>query len=145
MASRALETGPSDDDAFARVAARLEPGSLLEATPECLVVARRDGQIVYANNRIQTLTGFSRQELVGSTIELLVTADILSLPADARLEALCRRSGGEEFPVEVNVGAIDAGEPQVRSSSRERGNGVPAECDSFCLLANASGLPDASD
>jgi diguanylate cyclase (GGDEF)-like protein/PAS domain S-box-containing protein len=119
MATRALETGPSDDDVFARVAARLEPGSLLEATPECLVVARRDGQIVYANNRIQTLTGFTRQELVGSTIELLVTADILSLPADARLEAFCRRSGGEEFPVEVNVGAIDAGEPLLVVTLRD--------------------------
>jgi diguanylate cyclase (GGDEF)-like protein/PAS domain S-box-containing protein len=120
MATRALETGPSeDDDVFARVSARLEPGSLLEATPECLVVARRDGQIVYANNRVQSLTGFTREELVGGTIELLLAADVLSLPPDARIEALCRRNGGEQFPVEINVGAIDAGEPLLVVTLRD--------------------------
>ncbi len=119
MATRALETGPSDDDVFARVSARMEPGPLLEATPECLVVARRDGQIVYANTRVQSLTGFTRDELVGSTIELLVTSDILSLPTDARVEALCRRSDGEELPVEVNIGAIDAGEPLLVVTLRD--------------------------
>jgi diguanylate cyclase (GGDEF)-like protein/PAS domain S-box-containing protein len=119
MATRALETGPSEEDVFARVSARLEPGSLLEATPECLVITRRDGQIVYANGRVQALTGFTRDELVGSTIELLVTADILSLPADTRIEALCRRSGGEGVPVEVNVGAVDAGEPLLVVTLRD--------------------------
>jgi diguanylate cyclase (GGDEF)-like protein/PAS domain S-box-containing protein len=119
MATRAVETGPSDDDVFARVSARLEPGSLLEATPECLVVTRRNGQIVYANGRVQTLTGFSRHELVGGTIELLLTADILSLPPDARIEALCRRRAGDEVPVEVNIGAVDAGEPLLVVTLRD--------------------------
>jgi diguanylate cyclase (GGDEF)-like protein/PAS domain S-box-containing protein len=119
MASRALETSPPDDDVFARVAAQMEPGSLLEATPECLVVARANGQIVYANTRVQDLTGFGRAELVGSTIELLVTADILSLPTHTRIEALCRRSDGAEFPVEVNVGAIEAGEPLLVVTLRD--------------------------
>jgi diguanylate cyclase (GGDEF)-like protein/PAS domain S-box-containing protein len=119
MASRALETGPPEDDPFARVAAQLEPGSLLEATPECLVVARTNGQIVYANARVQELTGFSRNDLVGSTIELLVAADVLSLPADARVEALCCRRGGDQIPVEVNVGAIEAGEPLLVVTLRD--------------------------
>ena len=38
---------------------------LLEATPECLVVAARDGRIVFANHRVEELTGFGRDELVG--------------------------------------------------------------------------------
>ncbi|MEP6758458.1 MAG: EAL domain-containing protein [Actinomycetota bacterium] len=119
MASRASETGPGDGGAFARVSGSIEPGPLLEATPECLVVARADGQIVYANRRVEELTGFDRSELVGSTIELLVAADLLSLPTDARVEALCCRNGGEQFPVEVNIGSIDAGEPLLVVALRD--------------------------
>ena len=119
MALRASETGPRDDGAFARVTAGIEPGSLLEATPECLVVTRADGQIVYANRRVEQLTGFRREELVGSTIELLIAADVLALPPDARTEALCCRSGAAQFPVEVNVGAIDAGEPLLVVTLRD--------------------------
>ncbi len=119
MALRASETGPEGNDAFARVADGIEPGSLLEATPECLVVARADGQILYANRRVEELTGFTRDELVGSTIELLVASELLSLPPDARVEALCMRSGGEQFPVEVNIGAIDAGEPLLVVTLRD--------------------------
>ena len=120
MASRAMETAPrDDDDLFARVAAHLEPGPLLEATPECLVVTRGNGQIVYANARVQLLTGFARDELVGGTIELLVATDLLNLPSEARVEALCRRNTGEQFPVEVNVGAIDAGEPLLVVTLRD--------------------------
>src|SRR4029078_10967154 len=59
------------------------------------------------------------QALVSTANDCVVTADILSWPADARLEALCRRSGGEEFPVEVNVGAIDAGEPLLVVTLRD--------------------------
>ena len=67
----------------------------------------------------EELTGFGRDELVGSTIELLVAADLLALPPDARTEALCRRNGGDQFPVEVNVGAIDAGEPLLVVTLRD--------------------------
>jgi len=118
--ARAMETAPrDDDDLFGRVAANLEPGPLLEATPECLVVTRRNGQIVYANHRVQLLTGFASDELVGGTIELLVATDLLGLPAEARVEALCRRSTGEQFPVGVNVGAIGAGEPLLVVTLRD--------------------------
>jgi diguanylate cyclase (GGDEF)-like protein/PAS domain S-box-containing protein len=119
MASRALETGPQDDDVFARAAAQIEPGSLLEATPECLVVARTNGQIVYANTRVQALTGFTRDDLVGSTIELLVTAEVLTMPDHTRTEAQCRRREGAEIPVEINVGAINAGEPLLVVTLRD--------------------------
>src|SRR3954452_1960558 len=98
MASRAMETAPrDDDDLFGRVAEHLEPGPLLEATPECLVGTRRNGQIVYANHRVQSLTGSSRAALVAGTIELLIATDVLVLPNEARVEALCRRNTGEQF------------------------------------------------
>src|SRR5689334_14274420 len=84
------ETGPGIRSG--QLTNRIEPGSLLEATPECLVVARGDGQIVYANRHAEMLTGFSRDELVGSSIELLIAADLLNLPEGSRIDATCRRA-----------------------------------------------------
>jgi diguanylate cyclase (GGDEF)-like protein/PAS domain S-box-containing protein len=93
-------------DADARLATMIEPGSLLEATPECLVVARTDGRIVFANSHVERLTGFGRDELVGSSVELLIAADLLDLEPGSRIEAVCRAHTGD-VPVEVHVGRID--------------------------------------
>jgi PAS domain-containing protein len=60
-----------------RLARMIEPGSLLEATPECLVVAAGDGAIVYANARTEALTGFTRHELVGNPVQLLIATEVL--------------------------------------------------------------------
>jgi diguanylate cyclase (GGDEF)-like protein/PAS domain S-box-containing protein len=92
-------------DAETRIAAMIEPGSLLEATPECLVVARADGSIVFANRHVELLTGFGRDELIGSSVELLIAADLLDLEPGSRVEAVCRAQGGD-VPVEVHVGRI---------------------------------------
>ncbi len=86
----------------------LEPSSLLEATPECLVVAAVDGRIVYANRRLEELTGYRRDELVDRSVSELVVAD-LPLGAEvevAVVEGACRRRDGEEVPVEVHLGAV---------------------------------------
>ena len=88
----------------------IEPGSLLEATPECLVVAHADGRIVFANKRVEQLTGFDRSQLVGQSVELLIAADILDLEPGARLEAICRTSEAGEIPVEIHLGTIEAPE-----------------------------------
>ncbi len=93
-----------------RLAALIEPGSLLEATPECLVVARSDGRILFANHRVEELTGFDRAELVGQSVELLVAADVIDLAPGTRMEAVCRTKEGGEIPVEVHLGAIEGPE-----------------------------------
>ena len=94
----------------ARLARLIEPGSLLEATPECLVIAQTDGRIIFANHHAETLTGFSREELVGRPVEELITDDLLSGEPDRRIETLCRRRDGHTLPVEVHLGAIDGPE-----------------------------------
>ena len=100
----------ADDAAGARLAAMIEPGSLLEATPECLVVARADGRILFANRHLEQLTGFGHDELVGQSVELLIAADLLDENRDSRIEAICRTSDGGELPVEVHVGRIAGSE-----------------------------------
>ena len=54
--------------ALGRLVDVLTPGSLLEATPESLVVAESGGEIVYANSACERLTGFSRGELLGQIV-----------------------------------------------------------------------------
>ncbi len=46
--------------ALGRLSDVLTPGSFLEATPESLVVAETDGEIIYANAACERLTGFDR-------------------------------------------------------------------------------------
>ena len=106
-------------DADARFAAMIEPGSLLEATPECLVVTRTDGRIVFANHRVERLTGFGRDELVGRSVELLVAAELLDLETGVSIEALCSTSGGGTVPVEVHVGRIDGPEQLIVVTLRD--------------------------
>jgi PAS domain-containing protein len=48
---------------------------LLEAMPECLVVAASDGRIMYANHRLEELSGFGREELLGRPVVDLVSMD----------------------------------------------------------------------
>ena len=76
MSSEIEEIARADDAALARLARLIEPGSLLEATPECLVVAHADGRIVFANHHVQALTGFSRDDLVGKPVDLLLASDV---------------------------------------------------------------------
>jgi diguanylate cyclase (GGDEF)-like protein/PAS domain S-box-containing protein len=110
MASDILGTDPTGDAALARLARLIEPGSLLEATPECLVLARADGRILFANHHVETLTGFTANDLVGRQVELLISDDLLSGDPGTRVETLCHRREGQSIPVEVHLGAIDGPE-----------------------------------
>jgi diguanylate cyclase (GGDEF)-like protein/PAS domain S-box-containing protein len=87
----------------------VEPGSVLEATPECLVVTAMDGRIVFANRRVQELTGFARSQLVGSSVEVLL-AEGLSDRTETIFESECRRADGGAVSVEVHLGNIDGPE-----------------------------------
>ncbi|HEU4526882.1 MAG TPA: EAL domain-containing protein [Actinomycetota bacterium] len=88
--------------------ALLGASSLLEATPECLVVAAIDGRILYANRRVEELSGFGRRELLDRTVDALVAADrpIGEGTVGGRIEGSCHRSAGEDVPVEIHLGAV---------------------------------------
>ena len=87
----------------------LEASSLLEATPECLVVAAVDGRIVYANHRVEELSGFSREELLDHQVDRLVTAErpIGEGSVGSLIAGSCHRKTGEDVPVEVHLGAVE--------------------------------------
>ncbi len=88
------------------LAGLIEPGSLLEATPECMVITAVDGRILFANRRLQELTGFDRGDLIDHQVEVLL-ADGLSNATENIFEAQCRRAGADPIAVEVHLGHID--------------------------------------
>ncbi len=88
------------------LAGLIEPGSLLEATPECMVITAVDGRILFTNRRLQELTGFDRGDLIDHQVDVLL-ADGLSNATENIFEAQCRRAGADPIAVEVHLGHID--------------------------------------
>ena len=88
------------------LAGLMEPGSLLEATPECLVITADDGRIAFVNGRAQDLTGYDRADLIGRQLDVLLT-DGLPEATDTTFEALCRRADAPAISVQVHLGHIE--------------------------------------
>ena len=111
MSSDIVETERAREAAALRLSSLIESGSLLEATPECLVVAHADGRIVFANHHVETLTGFSRDELVDRPVDELIATDVREQARrDQRGDGLPSTDDGRAIPVEVHVGAIEGAE-----------------------------------
>jgi diguanylate cyclase (GGDEF)-like protein/PAS domain S-box-containing protein len=106
--------------ALGRLSDVLTPGSFLEATPESLVVAETNGEIIYANAACERLTGFDRGELLGRHVEALLATDLSTHPAGSSFESTCTRRDGDELPVEVHVGRIEAATPLLVVTLRDR-------------------------
>src|SRR5277367_4493752 len=92
--------------------------ALLEAIPDAIVAVNQDGIIVQVNSRTEDLFGYTRQELIGQTVEMLVPdaqrpqhhghrEEFRREPRTRRMGAsldLCgRRRDGSEFPVEISL------------------------------------------
>ena len=106
--------------ALGRLSDVLTPGSLLEATPESLVVAETGGEIIYANAACERLIGFGRGELLGRTVEGLLATDLADHPAGSSFDTTCTRRDGAELPVEVHIGRIESVSPLLVVTLRDR-------------------------
>ena len=97
----------------------------LEAAPDAIVGAHRDGRIALINAQAERLFGYGRDELLGQPVEVLVPnevrdahaghragymADPHPRPIDARLDLAGRRRNGSTFPAEISLSAIDTDE-----------------------------------
>jgi PAS domain S-box-containing protein len=98
---------PVFDDAFEQ---------FLEAIPDGIVIAREDGRIVFVSRQTLSLSGYSRDELVGMSVEELVPAGLRSghvrhrstyqsrpatRPMGTHLAIRFRRRDGSEFPADI--------------------------------------------
>ncbi|MEP6538758.1 MAG: PAS domain S-box protein, partial [Bryobacteraceae bacterium] len=129
---------------------------LLEAAPDAVVVANEDGRIILVNTESEKLFGYSRDELLGQTIELLVprsfrgkhpaqragfAAEHRSRIKGAGLNLHALRKDGTEFPVEISLSMLDTEDgPLVYSAIRDITERARAEAKFRSLLEAA---PDA--
>jgi PAS domain S-box-containing protein len=94
---------------------------LLDAAPDAMLVVNQIGEIVVANSQAGKLFGFSREELVGRSIEALIPSrfhdwhihdrenyfrDPRVRPMGLGLELFALRRDGTEIPVEINLSPI---------------------------------------
>ncbi len=97
-------------------------GALLESAAQGIISTDRAGRIVLANRQAQEMFGYSRDELLGSSIDMLLPESKRGAHAQMRGEYLhrprvrpmgsgvdltARRKDGTEFPVEVGLSHIE--------------------------------------
>ncbi len=109
--------------------------SLLEAAPDAMIVADRDGRVILINTQAERIFGYSRADLLGQNIEMLVPARFRGghaahrnsymaaprvRPMGADLELYGLRKDGSEFPVEISLSPIKIhGTTYVSSAIRD--------------------------
>src|SRR6476646_10893101 len=93
-------------------------GRMLEAAPDAILEVNVDGRITLANAAAERMFGYSRAELMGQTIEMLVPEDKRSVhtryragyaenpklrPMGPGLELEVQRKNGTRLPVEISL------------------------------------------
>ena len=128
-------------------------GEILDAAPDGIVAVDREGRIAFVNTQAEKLFRYTRDELLGQPVEVLVperlreqhvgdrqgfTTAPRTRPMGAGLALAARRKDGSEFPVEISLSPAGEGEDQlivsiIRDVSDRRG----AEMERERLLAQA--------
>ena len=95
--------------------AELKFRSLLEAAPDAMLITTAEGEIVLANSRSDDMFGFSRQELLGQNIRLLVPSWTLSSYHVGELTSVCK--DGSTFPSEISSAPLQTEEGLLITSA----------------------------
>jgi PAS domain S-box-containing protein len=94
---------------------------LLEFAPDAVVGVDRQGEIRLVNSRTEAVFGYSREELIGQHVEMLVPTGLRDVHVGRReryfeaprtrrmgagLDLSARRKDGSEFPCEISLSAV---------------------------------------
>jgi PAS domain S-box-containing protein len=114
-----------DNPSLKTVAETLLSPSILEAIPDALVAVNQQGVIIQVNSQTEALFAYTREELIGQKIEMLVPerqraqhdqhrAEFHAKPKIRRmgsgLDLRGRRRDGSEFPVEISLSPVVTGD-----------------------------------
>lgn len=95
----------------------------VEASPSAIIMSNRDGRIVLVNALTERMFGYSREELLGAPIELLVPESVRAKHPGLReaffanptaramgagRDLYGQRKDGSRFPVEIGLNPIDS-------------------------------------
>jgi PAS domain S-box-containing protein len=101
---------------------------LLEHTPDAILIVNATGRMVLANAQTQAVFGYTRDELIGHPVEMLLPqryrhqhlghrVGFFEQPRKrsmgAGLELFGQRRGGEEFAVEISLSPLDMEESMM--------------------------------
>jgi protein-histidine pros-kinase len=105
---------------------------ILQSTPDAIVIVNDTGRIVLINNQTEAAFGYTRAELIGQPLGILLAESYRgayvghqsnyfpqprtrSMGIGLELRAL--RKNGEEFPVEISLGPLHTGEGTLGMST----------------------------
>ncbi|MBI3951310.1 MAG: sigma 54-interacting transcriptional regulator [Acidobacteria bacterium] len=98
---------------------------LFESAPDAIVAVDGEGRITRVNTQLETMFGYSREELLGKPVEVLLPERFRGRHVDYRagyyfhphtrpmrtgLELYGRRKDGSEFPVDVALSSLKTGD-----------------------------------
>lgn len=119
-------------DITERKKAEMKFRGLLEAAPDAMVIANEKGEIVLINYQTEVLFGYTKEELTGQLVEILVPAGtrhkhtahrsgyymepkVRSMGAGLELFAV--RKDGSQFPVEISLSPLETTEGLLVSAA----------------------------
>jgi len=105
---------------------------LVEAVPDAIVVAGKNGEILLVNAQTERLFDYDRRELLGQSVEILVPARLRRGHSDQ----YGLRKDGSKFPVEISLTPLrsDQGEFLTIAAIRDVSERIAAEANFRSLL-----------